>query len=264
MVELLIAKGADVNAGAYGGPFPQEHLPLLHVATEKGLVGIASVLLAAGVDINEFDKYGETALCKASAQNKMEMIRFLISRNADVEGTRDRSRKPLNAAAEHGHIEAAQILVNNGANVRSPKRASSAFCTAVRHGQVAMAKYLIQVGADLGTHGGVVSELAVAAVDGHLEMVRLLLDAGVDASGLDGHTALKQALRFGKNEMVARLLRDRGANESWIGHRGGGSYMSIQEYSATTPLRSAKQEEAFSYEDGAYIIFCTSGSVRLS
>jgi len=78
-IKLLLAYGADVNAANDSGDTP------LHVAAAIGSVDAAKILLNAGADIDKRNlSYGSTPLIRAVASDKEEMVKFLISKDADV------------------------------------------------------------------------------------------------------------------------------------------------------------------------------------
>jgi len=86
-IQLLLAKGADVNQSNYNGD-----TPLMEYANSKGslepifwyardkttYLSIAKVLLAAGADPNKVNKDGKTALQIAIDTNNKEMIDLLL------------------------------------------------------------------------------------------------------------------------------------------------------------------------------------------
>ena len=92
IVELLIAKGADVNA-KYEGWTP------LHTAVEGGHKEIAELLIDNGADVNAMDKDGRTPLHFASAKGHKEVAELLIANGADVnakiEGGSHKGNTPL-------------------------------------------------------------------------------------------------------------------------------------------------------------------------
>ena len=61
MVELLIAKGADVNAGSWTA---------LHGAAVEGRRDIAELLIQKGADVTAKDEDGNTALHRAATRSK--------------------------------------------------------------------------------------------------------------------------------------------------------------------------------------------------
>jgi len=73
LAELLIIKGADVNASAkqLGGLTP------LHIASAKGFKAMVGVLIGRGADINAKDKNGETALGMARSKGYTDIVQLL-------------------------------------------------------------------------------------------------------------------------------------------------------------------------------------------
>ena len=71
VAELLIAKGADVNAkfDKISGGTP------LHIAADKGHKEIAELLIAAGADVNAKDKGGESPLDWADDKETADLLR---------------------------------------------------------------------------------------------------------------------------------------------------------------------------------------------
>ena len=67
IAELLIAKGADVNAKGYDGSTP------LHSATKE----VVELLIANGADVNAKDDNGETSLNWAIFKGKTEIADLL-------------------------------------------------------------------------------------------------------------------------------------------------------------------------------------------
>jgi ankyrin repeat protein len=71
IVELLISKGADVNAKGDDGSIP------LGTATLTGRKEIAELLIAEGADVNAKDDDGETPLDRAIKMKQTEMADLL-------------------------------------------------------------------------------------------------------------------------------------------------------------------------------------------
>lgn len=79
-VQLLLDHGADVNRMVQG-----DNALMTAVSFYKGDRTILDFLLARGANINAEDGYG-TALWSAIAGEKLDLIKFLISRGAKIEG----------------------------------------------------------------------------------------------------------------------------------------------------------------------------------
>ncbi|MBX7219686.1 MAG: ankyrin repeat domain-containing protein [Blastocatellia bacterium] len=87
IAEVLLAKGADVNAkamtkevqGQPGNPSVAGHTPM-HLAAMRGHRDLAELLLAKGADLNARDRYGETPLDYARKNNQTEMTAWLMAK----------------------------------------------------------------------------------------------------------------------------------------------------------------------------------------
>jgi len=107
-VDLLIAKGADVNL-TYDGFTP------LDFAAAKGHKGVAELLIRKGASV-EGGRWVKP-LHLAAAGGHKEMVNLLIAKGADVNARNSDGLTPLAAALSKGHKDIAEILVRKGANI---------------------------------------------------------------------------------------------------------------------------------------------------
>ena len=103
IVELLIAKGADVHEKAKDGTTP------LLIATLLGHKEIAELLIAEGANVNAKDMNGLTPLHRATYQGYKEIAELLIAKGADVNAKDDIGYTPVDWAKEN-HPETAELL----------------------------------------------------------------------------------------------------------------------------------------------------------
>jgi len=111
VVELLIAKGAHVNARDVGGATP------LHYAgiNRKGVRGVAELLIAKGADVNAKGDTGDTPLNWAARRGHREDVELLIAMGADI-NAKDKDGKTVLQWAIHETRDAvAVVLLNAGA-----------------------------------------------------------------------------------------------------------------------------------------------------
>ena len=112
IVELLIAKGADVHAA------PEDGGGALHFAASYGHTDVCETLIRSGAKIDQPELFGRTALSFAIIGDQAETAKLLISRGANV-NLRDKSGTfpdtPLSLAAWKGQKETVKLLLEKGA-----------------------------------------------------------------------------------------------------------------------------------------------------
>ncbi len=179
IVELLIAKGADVNATTADLRWTP-----LHWAAEEGYKEIAEVLIARGAKVHaKAGNDGGTPLHWAVDQGHNEIAELLIARGADVNGKGGGGTTPLHWAVWQGRERAAGLLIDRGADVNAKDdNAWTPLHWAAGFERKGAAELLIAKGADLA------------------------------AKEMSGKTALKVAVEQ-SHDAVAGVLRKAGATE---------------------------------------------------
>ena len=116
--ELLeIDAGVDINfKGGYNNRSP------LYVAVSSGNKEIAELLISKGADVNAKDKDGRTSLHSAASSGNKEIAELLISKGADVNAQSNNGWTPLHSAASNGSKEIAELLIANDADVNAPNK----------------------------------------------------------------------------------------------------------------------------------------------
>jgi ankyrin repeat protein len=150
IVELLIAKGADVN------PKDDDGYTLKNAASE-GHKEIVELLIANGADVNAYPKGGSTPLMNAA--NK-EIAELLIDNGADVNAVISFGWTPLHLVDD---LEIARLLISKGANVNAGfKTGETPFDSATSKGRWDIADLLRK-------HGGTMHESTPGVLDQLLE-----------------------------------------------------------------------------------------------
>ena len=160
--------------------------------------------------INVKDKNGYNPLHCASSKGRVEVVKFLISKGADVNNKTDDAhggRVPLELAAWAGPKEVAELLISRGADVNARSDMGTPLGTAALHGNRDIVELLLDKGADI-KKSGEWSVFSYALYSGSIETIDLLISRGIDVNMKDsyGTTPLQDAAKNGKKEVVEFLL----------------------------------------------------------
>ncbi len=114
-VQAELDKGAEVNGKDDGG------WTTLHWAAWHDRKEIVELLIAKGADVNAKtdNQYGDTPLHKAAWGGQKEMAELLISKGADVNAKSNGGATPLHMAVNQGEKEIAELLIAKGADVNT-------------------------------------------------------------------------------------------------------------------------------------------------
>src|SRR5688572_2247909 len=143
IVDLLLARGADINASSlYGSPTTAAALgrngktgvhligkgaaphgkrvdgaSILMLAAAGNQLELLSKLLAKKVDPNQRDESGATALIFSARFGSVAAMQKLLAAGAKVNTTDAHGRTALSYAAANGHAKAVNLLISKKANV---------------------------------------------------------------------------------------------------------------------------------------------------
>ena len=175
----------------------------------NGNAALIGRFLDAGADPNASLSGGETMLMTAARTGKVDAVRVLLTRGADVHAKEPRrGQTAIMWAAAEGHVQVIETLIEAGADFRTPLDSGfSPLLFSVRQGRIPAVKALLKAGADVNEVVKVQSNpklpegerplrngmtpLHLAVANGHLELAAELVDAGADPnSDLMGYTPL--------------------------------------------------------------------------
>ena len=220
-VRALLAQRVDVNAPGNDGT------PALHWAVRTDELEMARLLLGAGADPKQANRYGVTPLFLACANGNEAMIRLLLDAGADPNAADPTGETPLMEAARVGTLGAVKLLLERGAvlDARDPAFEQTALMVAVRENHPDVVAFLVERGADVNArtrtgatpawilpnsvpgfgHGvgivrgglparglrnpipGALFPLLYAARDGRLDIARTLVAAKADVNQVDAN-----------------------------------------------------------------------------
>jgi ankyrin repeat protein len=224
-MQLLLDRGADVNAkNAF------DSTAVMWSVTDMQKV---RMLVERGAEVNARSKPGRTAVMLAAMGNQSaEMVRFLVSENADLKAVDELKTTVLSAAAQGNDTETIRMLVDAGLDVNAPDfLGMTPFMYAAANGNTAAVKMMLAKGAKVNHVGagksltvknglidlGNFTALLLAAPFGPPELIQTLLDAGADVNAKDarGMTPLMLAVATDRADpRVVKMLAGRGADPS--------------------------------------------------
>lgn len=109
MVEMLISRGADVNAKDSEG-----ETPLLSAFWCPEYKKIPEILVNAGADVNCTDSSGRTPLHHAVSHNDKKLVEFLVSHGAHINAKDHEGKTPLRFAIERKNRDIVEFLRSHG------------------------------------------------------------------------------------------------------------------------------------------------------
>ncbi|GMH36815.1 hypothetical protein BSKO_04688 [Bryopsis sp. KO-2023] len=150
-------------------------------------------------------------LFNAAGSGDSKKVKKLILKGADLASTQGEMKfTPLHFAAQEGHAEVVEILIQQGAKVTQTAGGLTALYMAARNGHLDVVKILVEAGADVDaqTEDGR-SALFLAAQKGHLQIAKVLIKAGatVDLRIDQEATPLIVAAERNRMEVVEFLLK---------------------------------------------------------
>ena len=112
VVDQLIAQGADKNSKTLKGNSP------LILAFNKNKFAMFEHLLEIGVDVNAQDLNNETVLMLiVKKENKLNYLETLLDYSPDLNVQNNHKSTALHLACMFKNVEAAQSLINEGADI---------------------------------------------------------------------------------------------------------------------------------------------------
>ena len=217
----------------------------LHMASIRGYVDDARVLIEHGADPTADNEDGLTSLHEASKWGRRNVVRLLLEHGAKVTAQDKDKSTPLHEASKWGRTAVACILVKHGANVlaqdnngSTPLHWASGDCWGSQYGSLNLPEYdvdpTVQDGGGSDAHPGSVdvarflighgadmaaqdkrgsSPLHLASESGYVDLACLLVMQGAEVMAEDEHksTPLHRASQSG-NVDLARFFVEHGAD----------------------------------------------------
>uniref|UniRef100_A0A915JPK5 Palmitoyltransferase n=1 Tax=Romanomermis culicivorax TaxID=13658 RepID=A0A915JPK5_ROMCU len=188
-------------------------------ATQYGDIDTCIRICENGFNVNQRDSGNCTLLHWASINNRLQIIKYFLSKNADINAIGGELKStPLYWAARQGNLLAVALLVKNGANFNIRDCEGSApIHVASQFGHTPIVAYLVAKGCDINVRDrNLFSPLIIAVQRCYsLDPIQLLLTLGADCNARDynNNTALHWAVTK-SNYLAVSLLTKFGCDVS--------------------------------------------------
>ena len=138
VIELLLEYNAEIDPRDKSGSTP------LALAAKNGHVEALTLLISRGASLTVTDSTsGRTPLHIAAAAGRKACVEVLIQNKADIEAKDSTKQTPLLCAADHGQLEVIKCLLSHNADIKQQSTYGNALVLALKHGDE-IVHYLIE------------------------------------------------------------------------------------------------------------------------
>ena len=178
MMKLLIENGANINYTDENGFTP------LNIAIESGDMELTKFLITNGANVNSLMQDGVSLIGYAIAQNNMDLLQMLIENGANVNNTNGDSwaDTPLKTASRLGLDNVVRILLTRNADINAvDMNGNTALHTAALNSQLSVVKLLLEKNPNLDIQNKVGNTaLHLAVISGNIDIVGELVLKGAN------------------------------------------------------------------------------------
>jgi ankyrin repeat protein len=192
------------------------HETPLFQASDDGHVDVARFLIENQADVNSISNGGWTSLHSASRHGHADVVQLLLDNGADANIRGEYLCTPLHLASARGYpaLKAMEFLIEHGARIDVlDENQRTLLGLASEHGELETANLLIKSGSNVNSQDAMGwTPSHTAAWNGHLSLLELLLDSGadVDMRNNSEKTPSDLAQENGKLEVASFLARRSG------------------------------------------------------
>ncbi len=201
---------------------------LIKTVAQRSPLAKIKLLVEQGMDVNETDHDGNTAILLAAIHGQIDITNYLIEKDAYINHENKKGNTALMQAASHGYLSIVKLLKEKDAFINAMNNDGvTALQLAAANGHTEIVRYLISQGADVNACDLAGNRaLSLAAKGGHLDIVKLLVAAKADVNAIDkaGNTPLStlamQKHALASHDAIVNYLIDQGANVNTVNAKG--------------------------------------------
>ena len=209
-VRSLLQQGVDVNEAQPDGA------TALAWAVHRDDLATADLLLAAKADVNAANEYGAAPLSLACSNGNAAMVEKLLQAGANPNAALLSGETALMTAVHTGSLEIVNLLLAHNAdpNAREPQRGQTALMWAVAEKRPEIVRALVEHGADLHARSkSGFTPLLYAADRNSLDAARILVEGGADVNEATQDRVTPLLLASARaGEGLALMLLEKGAD----------------------------------------------------
>ncbi|XP_063396692.1 ankyrin repeat domain-containing protein 50-like [Mytilus trossulus] len=176
-----------------------------------GTIDLVKWLISRNSDVNYCREDGCFPLLWASQEGHVNVVKELLQHSADVNKCTNDDTSPLYIASQEGHVDVVKELLQHSADVnKCTKNDASPLYIASHNGHVNVVKELLQHSADVNKcNNDGISPLSLASQNGHVDVVKELLQHSADVNKCNNNdvSPLCIASQNGHVNVVKELLQ---------------------------------------------------------
>lgn len=188
----------------------------LNLASYEGKTDIVKYLLSKGADVKAKDKEGSTPLQNAAAKGHFDIVKMLVEKGSDVNYRDDNGVTPLHFGCMSGKLDVVKYLVEKGADINAVSNIGrKPVVDGIFSGNIDIIRYLESKGADMKNleAGAGNTPLHLATGRGNIDMIKYFISKGYDVNKKNdaSQTPLTWAIGRGDTETL-KLFFENGAD----------------------------------------------------
>ena len=187
LCEILLKQNAKIDEVDENGAQP------LHMASRKGHVETAKLLLSRGAYTNTMNKRGQTTLHAAVSGEKdcPELCQILLKHGANIDAVDENGCQPLHLASFNGHLTTGRLLMAHGADTNTVTKRGQ---TPLHHTAMGkkdcpeLCEILLKTNAKVDAMDKNRNQpLHLASLKGHVGTSKVLVSCGTDTNVVNQH-----------------------------------------------------------------------------
>ena len=176
--------------------------------------------LYQGLKVKPYEREHNTPLHLAALNGYLEIVKYLIKKEADIDAKNRKNQTPLHLAVHNAHKHIIEYLVESGADINAIEdEGDTPLAWAAYKGQTEVVSLLIKLGANVhGQNKTGNTPLHWASEKGYLDIVELLIsqDANLQLNNFENQIPLMLAVQNGHTDTVKLILQRLKKLESYL------------------------------------------------